>query len=220
MHMAKPIIKDKRAVIFDMDGTLVDNIPFHREAWISFLKKHNIDLNPGEFLAKDRGNINDMIRSFFGLELTDDRVRELGQNREKIYRDLYKNNIEEIEGLTVLLKNLREMDILASLATMSAKPSIDLVIDELNIRDFFHSITNGLEIRRGKPDPEIYELALEKLGLRNEECVVIEDSIGGVISAGKSGIDVIGITTSHLADELMDKGCYATISNFNDLILA
>ena len=109
---------------------------------------------------------------------------------------------------------------LASLATMSSKPSIDLVFDELNIRTFFHSITNGLEIRKGKPDPEIYKVVLRKLGLKNIECVVIEDSIGGITSASKAGIDVIGITTSHTENELMENGCHATISNYYDLILS
>jgi HAD superfamily hydrolase (TIGR01509 family) len=203
-----------------MDGTLVDNIPFHREAWMSFLDKHNIELNPEDFLARDRGNIDDMIRSFFGQDLAEERVRELGQGRERIYRDLYRGKIKEMEGLTVLLQNLGERNMLASLATMSSQPSIDLVIDELNIRRFFHSITNGLEIRRGKPDPEIYELALRKLMLTNKECLVIEDSIGGITSASKAGIDVIGITTSHPEIELLDNGCYAIISDFTELILA
>ena len=111
------------------------------------------------------------------------------------------------------------MKIKASLATMSDTPSIDLVLNELNIRKFFHSITNGHEIQKGKPDAEIYNLALKKLGLKNTDCLIIEDSIGGITSARRAGIEVIGITTSHAEDELIANGCFSVISNFHDLIL-
>ena len=217
--MSKLMTKNVKAIIFDMDGTLVDNIPFHREAWISFLKKHNIILAPEDFLKQDHGNIYEMIRHFFGRDLPYEKVKVLGQEREKAYRDLYRNNIKEIDGVTVFLKKMSEMKIKASLATMSDTPSIDLVLNELNIRKFFHSITNGHEIQKGKPDAEIYNLALKKLGLKNTDCLIIEDSIGGITSARRAGIEVIGITTSHAEDELIANGCFSVISNFHDLIL-
>ncbi len=217
--MNKTIGKKIKAIIFDMDGTLVDSIPFHREVWISFLKKHGIILAPEDFLKQDHGNIYDMIRHFFGQDIPDEKVKDLGQEREKTYRDLYRHNIHEISGLTSFLTKMSDKNLIASLATMSDIPSIDLVLDELNIRKFFHSITNGHEIYRGKPDAEIYNLALKKLALKNSDCVVIEDSIGGVTSARQAGIEVIGITTSHTKNELIANGCFSTISNFDELIL-
>ena len=98
-------------------------------------------------------------------------------------------------------------------------PNIDFVLDELKIRPFFHSITGGHEILRGKPDAEIFKLSLKKMNFKNTECMVIEDSIGGVLSARKAGIKVIGITTSYSADELKRNGCFYTISNFKELDL-
>ncbi len=218
--MSKLTTKNLKAIIFDMDGTLVDNIPFHREAWLTFLKENNIVLAPEDFLKQDHGNVYEMIRHFFGRDLPYEKVKVLGQGREKTYRDLYRNNIQEIDGLKVLLKKMSEMNIKASLATMSDTPQIDLVLNKLNIRNYFHSITNGFEIQKGKPDAEIYNLALKKLGLKNTECLVIEDSIGGITSARRAGIEVIGITTSHTKDELIANGCVSTISNFHDLILS
>lgn len=217
--MNKLIPKKIKAIIFDMDGTLVDNIPFHREAWISFLKKHGIILAPEDFLKQDHGNIYDMIRHFFGQDLSDKNVKALGHEREKTYRDLYRPSIHEIPGLTGFLTKMRDKNLIASLATMSDAPSIDLVLDELKIRTFFHSITNGHEIQRGKPDPEIYQIALEKLALKNTDCIVIEDSIGGITSARRAGIEVIGITTSHTENELIGNGCFSAISNFHELNL-
>ena len=206
-----------KAIIFDMDGTLVDNIPFHIDAWLSFLKKHDIVLDPEEFQAKNHGNINEMIRKFFGQDAPDEKVKELGQEKERTYRDLYKNHIKEIEGLSELLKKMKKLEIKASLATMGDTPNIDFVLDELKIRQFFHSGTGGHEIQRGKPDSEIFNLSLQKLNLESTDCMVIEDSTGGILSALGAGIRVIGITTSHTDDELMRNGCLFTISNFKEL---
>lgn len=217
--MNKTLPKNLQAIIFDMDGTLVDNIPFHRKAWITFLKRHGIILAPEDFIKQDHGNIYDMIRHFFGQEVSDRKVIDLGQERERIYIDLYRHNIKEVQGLTGFLTKASKMNIISSLASMSDAPIIDLVLDALKIRDFFHSITHGLEIHRGKPNPEIYHLALKKLALKNSECMVIEDSIGGITSAREAGLEVIGITTSLTENELIAHGCISTISNFHDLIL-
>jgi len=206
-----------KAIIFDMDGTLVDNIPFHIEAWLSFLKKYDIVLDPEEFQAQNHGNIDEMIRKFFGQDRSEAELKEFGQEKEKIYRDLYKNHIQEIEGLTELLKRMKKLQIKASLATMGDTPNIDFVLNKLNIRHFFHSLTGGHEIQLGKPDSEIFNLSLQKLNLEATDCMVIEDSTGGVLSALGAGIRVVGITTSHTEEELMSFGCLFTISDFKEL---
>ncbi|HAQ20220.1 MAG TPA: HAD family phosphatase [Prolixibacteraceae bacterium] len=208
-----------KAIIFDMDGTLVDSIPFHKEAWLLFLKKHDINLDPDQFQAQNHGNLGEMIRRFFGHDISDEKAGELGQEKEIIYRDLYKKHIKEIDGLTDLLNTMKKRNIKASLATMGDTPNIDFILDELKIRHFFHSITGGHQIVRGKPDAEIFKLALKKLNFKSTECIVIEDSLGGVYSAIKAGLKVIGITTSHSADELKQNGCFYTISDFKELDL-
>jgi HAD superfamily hydrolase (TIGR01509 family) len=217
--MIKKIPKNIKAIIFDMDGVLVDSIPYHKEAWLSFLKKHNIILAPEDFLAQNHGNIDDMIHRFFGHDLPEAQVKALGQNREEMYSNLYKGKVKEIEGLTNFLTKMSEINMLASLATMGTAQNVDFILESLKIRRFFHSITNGFEVEIGKPNPEIYQLALDKLGLNNSDCIVIEDSTGGITAARGAGIDVIGVTTSHTEDELIANGCIAAISNFNELNL-
>lgn len=208
-----------KAIIFDMDGTLVDNIPFHKEAWLLFLKKHNIPLESEQFNAQNHGNIEEMIKRFFGQDTPDTKVKELGQEKERIYRDLYKNQIKEIPGLTDCLKSMENQSIKAALATMGDTPNIDFILDTLKIRHFFHSITGGHEIIKGKPDAEIFELCLKKLDLRSKDCIVIEDSPDGVLSARQAGIKVVGITTSQTEEEMKKHGCFYTISNFDQLDL-
>ena len=208
-----------KAVIFDMDGTLVDNMPFHKIAWLRFLSNHKINLTPEEFDEQNYGNIDEIVRRFFGEDMSDDKIKILGQEKEKAYRDLYRNHVKEINGLTDFLHKLSDLDIKAAIATMGDTPNIDFILDELGIRPYFHSITGGHEVSRGKPDAEIFELSLKKLNLKNHECIVIEDSIGGVLSAIQAGIDVIGITTSHTSGELKKNGCIYTIHDYTDIDL-
>lgn len=207
-------MKVYKAVIFDMDGTLVDNIPFHKESWMIFLKKHNINLNPDDFHAQNHGNISAMIRRFFGNDIDGRKAAELGEEKEEIYRELYKNSMEEIKGLTSFLKNLRESKIKISLATMGDINNINFILDGLKIREFFHSISGGDDIVNGKPDPEIFNLAVEKLGFRKDECIIFEDSPGGILSAKNAGVDTAGITTSHSEDELKENGCIFTFKDY------
>lgn len=202
-----------------MDGTLVDSIPFHQASWVSFLKKHNIVLDPEQFQAQNHGNIEEMIKRFFGAAISDEKRIELGNEKEVMYRDLYRLQIREIDGLTDFLKALNKQKITVALATMGDQTNIGFILDAIKIRPYFQYITGGNEIVKGKPDPEIYELSLKKMNLKNTDCVVIEDSIDGVLSAQKAGIKVIGITTSQTADELTKAGCFYTISDYRDLDL-
>jgi len=202
-----------------MDGTLVDSIPFHQASWVTFLKKYEIVLDPEQFQAQNHGNIDTMIKHFFGAEVTAERLVQLGNEKEELYRDSYRKHIREIDGLTVFLQTLKKQNIKAALATMGDPTNIDFILDSIKIRSFFQYITGGNEILRGKPDPEIYELSLKKMNLKSTECIVIEDSVDGVLSAKKAGIKVIGITTSHTADELKKIGCFYTISDFRELDL-
>lgn len=206
-----------KAIIFDMDGTLVDNIPYHKEAWFTMLGKHGISLNPEEFDAQNHGNINDMIRRFFGNGLADEQVVKLGQEKEQTYRDLYGRHLTEVEGLTSMLRALRQAGIKIGLATMGDTPNIDFVLDGLNIRQYFQAVTDGHEIEKGKPHPDIFNLSLQKLGMNANECLVVEDSMGGIEAARAAGIPVVGITTSHAASEFPENVCLATVSNYLDL---
>jgi beta-phosphoglucomutase len=206
-----------KAIIFDMDGTLVDNIPYHKEAWMVFLKKYGIVLSPEAFQAQNHGTIDEMIRRFFGVDLPVEEVERLGQEKESTYRLLYQSHIREVAGLTSLLERMRMLGIRASLATMGDTPNIDFVLDGLSIRPFFDSVTGGHEVVKGKPDAEIFFLALKKMGLHGVDCLVVEDSIGGVVSAKRAGIRVVGVATSHTPEELRVAGCFRTITDFNEL---
>ena len=208
-----------KAFIFDMDGTLVDNMSFHKDSWLLFCTKHNISFTPEQFETENHGTLEEMIRYFLGPDLTDARVKQLGQEKEVIYRELYKDHIREIAGLTDLLIYLEKQGIKIALATNGDMTNIDFVLDNLNIRRFFYVITGADEVSKGKPDTEIFKLTLQKLNMNSKECVAVEDSTDGVISARRAGVEVIGISTTRTAEELKMNGCFQVISDYNEIDL-
>ncbi len=207
-----------KAVIFDLDGTLVDNIPYHKDAWLAFLRDHEIYLDEESFPAQNHGMIEEMMFRFFGPNLTNSQLLQFSEEKERIYRELYRPHIVEVEGLTNFLESIFLRKVRIGLATMGDQNNIDFTLDSLGIRRFFHSTTGGHEVRKGKPDPEIYELALTKIGMKSSDCLAFEDSIGGVRSAISAGIRVVGITTTHSREELLDFGCEFTIDGFGELL--
>lgn len=209
----------RKAIIFDMDGTIVNNMHIHLETWLSFLAHHNIHLDKEGFEKQGHGNLTEIISRIFKLDKHDPEVQRIGQAKEKFYRDAYRGRITEIAGFTSTLNRLKNLNVQRALATMGDNPNIDLVIDALNIRDSFESIIGGHEVENGKPHPEIFLKTLDRLKVRPENSLVIEDSISGIQAAVNAGIRVIGINTSYAHEELMDVGCYRTISNYEEVDL-
>ena len=208
---------NEKAIIFDMDGTLVDNIRYHEDSWIVFLKEYGIDIDVETFAPQNHGTLDEMIIRFFGNDLSKERLYELGIKKEEAYQNLYRPNIKEVDGLTPFLKKLNQNNIRTGLATMGIPRSIDFILNGLNIRNYFHEITGGLEVIKGKPNPEIFLKTLEKLQIDGKDAIAIEDSFGGIKAAKDAGLKVVGITTTHSEEELMDNGCFQVINDYTKI---
>lgn len=212
------LFKEIKAVFFDMDGTLVDSIPFHQEAWLSFLGNHGIHLRPEDFHAQNHGTIHEMIRRFFPHVDSREKRIELGEEKEITFRRIFRPHLKEISGLTPFLEHLKKEKISIHLSTMGDQNNIDFTLDGLGIRHFFDTVTGGHEVLKGKPDPEIFLKSLEKSGVKGENALVFEDSGGGIRSAKAAGLKVIGIATTHTKKELLELGCESSFSDFKEAL--
>ncbi len=203
-----------KSIIFDMDGTIVDNMNVHLDTWITFLAEHGIHMTLEELLDNNKGNLSEIVSRIFGLDQNDPEVQRIGQAKEKFYRETYAPQLKEIPGLKHTLQQLESSGISCALATNGDQPNIDLVVDGLQIRPYFKTIIGGHQVNNGKPNPEIFLKTLDALDREPEACIVLEDSLIGVEAALNAGIPVIGVTTSHSSFELIGAGCNGTLENY------
>ena len=135
-------------------------------------------------------------------------------DKEVIFRDIYKSKIYPIEGLKKFLDNLKESNISLSIGSNAIRKNVIMTIEELGITNYFSSIICGDEVSKGKPDPEMYIKTLSNLKVNKDECVIFEDSIEGIEAAKNADIKVIGVTSSQSSEILKSVGAFKTIDDY------
>ncbi|MGI9282005.1 MAG: HAD family hydrolase [Endozoicomonas sp.] len=204
-----------KAVLFDMDGVIVDNNDYHRKAWQLFLKRHGMDISDEEYNRRISGRVNsELVAMLFGTHLNQAEVKRLGEEKEQIFRDLYEHHLRPISGLHDFIKLLRKAGIRLAVGTSAPVSNLDFILDGLGVRDSFDVLVHQGMIERGKPDPEIYQTCMEQLGVQPGESLVFEDSLAGIQSGLAAGARVVGVTTTHSAGEL--KGTLCNIEHYRD----
>ncbi|WP_342645753.1 HAD family phosphatase [Mucilaginibacter sp. CSA2-8R] len=194
----------KYAAIFDMDGTLVDNNPYHYQAWKELFDQYNrIEVTPDLFNEKISG-VPGMVtmRNFFGDDYDEEQMKAIFQEKTIRYREIYEPSMAPISGLERLLQELKNAGVKLAVASSATTSNIDFVLNNLSMKSMFDVIVDGLRVSKPKPNPQIFLKAADDLGIKPEHCIVFEDSLSGIKAANAAGMKVIGITTSHTADEL------------------
>lgn len=209
-----------KAVIFDMDGVVVDSNPFIRATWEAFLHSRGIILDDELFAGAISGKTGpDSIRILFNNSLPGEEVRSLVAQLNEAYRETIRNapRLLPLAGITGFLAGLRASGIPIALATSAPPETIDLVLGRLGVREFFQHVVDDTQVTRGKPDPEIYRLAARRVGAGEAECIVFEDSRSGILAARGAGLTVIGVSTTHSPGELFQLGAEKVIGDFASL---
>jgi beta-phosphoglucomutase len=191
------------AILFDMDGVIVDSNPYHKLAFQAFLKQYNISLTDDELKVHVYGRTNqEGMPYIFKRELSPEELTERANEKEALFREIYKTDIQPVKGLIPFLQMLKAHGVKAAVGTSAPTANLDFIVDALDIRPYFDALIDSTGLSRGKPDPEIYLKAAGLLGIPPARCIVIEDSLAGVQAGVNAGMKVIGITTTHTAEEL------------------
>jgi beta-phosphoglucomutase len=207
-----------RAVIFDMDGTMLDNMPFHAQAWITVARKLGTELSVPRFEREFAGKKNEeLIPLLSPVPLSAEEVQRIADEKEQLYRSAYAPHLAPLAGFEALLLTLRSWGIKLLVATAAPRANRDFVFDGLALHDAFDAVVGAEDAARGKPHPDIFLRAAELAGVPASECLVFEDAVNGVLAARAAGMDVVAVLTTTPAELLTQAGARWTISDYRAL---
>jgi beta-phosphoglucomutase family hydrolase len=193
-----------RAVIWDMDGVIADTGPYHFKSWQYAFKMQGIIFHAADF-QRLFGQRNDtIIRNMMKRNVTQTEVDMIAEIKEAYFRQIIQKNLKPFPGVKRLLEILKENTIQAAIASSAPMENIRLILGGLGIADYFQAIVYGREVTEGKPSPQIFLRAAQKLGAEPPNCIVIEDAVAGVTAAIKAGMHCIGVTNTHAAEKLAE----------------
>lgn len=204
----------KKGIIFDMDGTIVDSLPYHYKAWKIFFKENKVENFSERLKDYKGGGTLDLLTAVYGDKYSRKELKIMTDDKEIIFREIYKNNVVPIMGFMDMFELIKSKKILVGIASNAIRKNVKMILSELKIYEKFDSIICGDEVKRGKPDPEMFDETVDRFNLKKEECLIFEDSVEGVSAAVNSRVDVVGITSSTSGKILIDKGCITTIDNY------
>lgn len=206
-----------KAVIFDLDGTMIDNNAYHLAAWRQYLTDLGINITEEEYRKNINGRTNkDAIEYIYQRTMSNDEAMVYTLEKEAVYRKIYQPFIQPVEGLTGLLKLLEVKNLPLGIATSGIRVNIDFMFEHIPVRKFFSAVINSEHITHGKPHPEIFLKTAEALHVSPGSCLVFEDAAVGVKAAKAAGMNVVALTTTQTEAELAEADLI--IKDFSDLI--
>lgn len=208
-----------QALIFDMDGTIVDSMPTHGESWVVFCQRHSVTMGLAEIMRRTTGrNGVECMRELFGQQLSeDDGLRLIGE-KEIIYRDLYAPKFAEVRGFTPFATLARAKGLKIGVGTAGDKHNIEFVMSRLKLPTAPDAIVGGDEGLAGKPDPAIFLEAAKRLGISAKASIVFEDAPFGIEAAHRAGMRAVALCTTHSAAELAGPHVIAAVADYTELL--
>lgn len=207
--------------IFDMDGTMVDNMMVHHHAWQRKLASMGIVMSLDEIKEQVHGVNEEILERLFGERFTPEERKQLAYEKEAEYRDIFADQLQLVPGLHRFLEDVRDYGLPMAIGTAAPPENVDFVVDNLGLRSFFKGIMHARNVSRGKPDPEAFILAAASMGVPAEQCIVFEDSVTGARTARNAGCSAIIVTTTHEPQEFIEfDHILKFIPDFSDLKLS
>jgi beta-phosphoglucomutase len=206
-----------QGVIFDMDGVLVDSAAAHQGSWQMLAKRHGVDVTPERFRETFGRRSGDIIRMLWGKPVNDEQIRRYDTEKEQLYRELITGKVPYMPGTRQVLERLRQAGYRLAVATSGPPENLQLVLDEGNLWTSFSATVNGREVSEGKPAPDCFRLAADRLQLAPGDCLVVEDAPVGIEAALAAEMHVIGVAGTHPREKLLEAGAPQVLAVLADL---
>jgi beta-phosphoglucomutase len=183
-----------KAVLWDLDGTLVDSEEYHWRAWRETMAQEGITITRQDFLATFGQRNDAILPNWLGSDVSPQRVQQIGDTKEAHYRELVKTNgIEPLPGVVEWVSRLKQDDWRQAVASSAPRQNVEVVLEALNLTEYFQAIVSAEDVHVGKPDPEVFVVAASRVGTPSARCVVVEDAAAGVEAATRAGMRSIGV---------------------------
>jgi beta-phosphoglucomutase family hydrolase len=190
-----------KAVIFDMDGTVVDTTRIEYDAWKQIFDEQQVDFPYEEYIQVLGAKGAEIVKE--RIDMNEDQIEELLEKKETYLKQLVeKNGLQLIPDVEKVLREIRKLNLKMALATGSSQEKLDFILERFQIRQYFDVFVTADDVENGKPDPEVFLKAAEKLNVPPQECVVMEDASNGVEAAKNAHMTCIAITSTRGKDQL------------------
>jgi beta-phosphoglucomutase-like phosphatase (HAD superfamily) len=187
-----------------MDGTMIDSMPFHFRTWLETFQDLGVDLTMEQLKAANLGVISEVIRRLLGQDTTDEEVMRIATMKEERFKQAFRPHLNLLPGLADFLSRSKSLGIQMAIGTSAMYGNIDYIVDGLNLRGFFDAYAGDEDVQNGKPHPETFLVAAERLNTPAELCVVFEDSRAGLEAARRADMQVVYLATSDPKLEIED----------------
>lgn len=214
MHLAESF-----AAIWDMDGTLVDTAALHFRAWSALAAEMGQPFSHADFAATFGKRNPEILRQLFGTRYSDQEIGDLGDRKEVLYRDQARHGVELLPGVRALLEGQHAAGFKQAIGSSAPRANLDLILRLTQTARFFDAVVSMEDTTRGKPDPQVFLLAAERLATPPERCVVFEDAVAGVEAAKAGGMKCVAVrfVGHHPAEKLRAAGADLVVQSLEDV---
>jgi beta-phosphoglucomutase-like phosphatase (HAD superfamily) len=204
-----------RALIFDMDGTMIDSMGYHRLSWIEFARRHGLDIDVEDLMRRTTGRTGaECMDDLFGREFSRSESSALIAEKEEIYRELFAPVFCEVAGFRAFAARAQARGLRVGVGTAGDRYNIAFAMQHLAMQPPPLAVVGGDEGLPGKPEPAIFLEVARRLGVAPEHCVVFEDAPFGIEAARRAGMAAVAVCTSHRADDLAGPHVLAAFDNY------
>jgi beta-phosphoglucomutase len=182
-----------RGVIFDVDGVLVDSYRAHLESWVRVAREHGLEITEADFARTFGRTSREIIAEFWGEDLAERDRRAIDDRKEALYREIVAASFPAMEGGADLVRDLHAAGFRLAVGSSAPPENIELSLSRLAVRDLFAVVVTGRDVTRGKPDPQVFQIAAARLQVAPEHCAVVEDAPAGVAAAKAAGMKCIAL---------------------------
>jgi beta-phosphoglucomutase len=203
------------AVIWDVDGTLVDTAELHFQAWAALARDLQKPFTRSDFAATFGRRNQEIIHQLFGTHYTDQEIADLGLRKEDLYRAAAQRGVDLLPGVRPLLEGLRRAGFKQAIGSSAPRDNLELILRLTRSEEFFEAVVSMEDTQRGKPDPQVFQVAAAKLEVPPDHCLVLEDAVAGVQAAKAGGMKCIAVSFvgHHSEDALKKAGADLVVKN-------